>query len=232
MGAIFSLTGMRAMFRSSESSHLRIRTWLPSWVRERILGGIWWLVPLALVISLAGGLRFWFFRTIVAMFALASLRLLDDLEDVGHDRLWHPERALCKTSSLSQAYGFCVAGLTISCFLLASVGSLWISFVTVLLVVFGASRFRRKRTDVELRVIFAQIILLKVPALVIALGQGEVMLGKLCGRAVALFGFVGAYEVIHDEAARRSSWARIVLVFDMVCLVLGLATWIIEETGT
>ncbi len=221
------------MFSLSEGSKLGIPVWFPAWLRERIVPGIWWLVPLSFVISLAGGHYFWFVRAMIAMLALILFRLLDDLEDIAHDRLRHPQRVLCqcKPASLSRVHGFCVAGLTILCLFIAAVGDRWISFVAGLVVVVIGSRVRQRMNDSALRVVFAHVILLKVPALVISLTQGEVAPNILWGRALGLAGFVGAYEVVHDAESRRSSWAPLVLAIDMVCLVWGLVKSIIEETS-
>lgn len=221
------------MFSLSEGSKLPIPAWFPLWLRERIVTGIWWLVPLSLVISLASGRHHWFFRAIIAIFALIFLRLWDDLEDVEHDKLWHPKRILCQIEPISLAHAsrFCAAGLAISCMFIAALGARWILFVTALVVVFATTRVRRRMNNSALRVVFAHIILLKVPALVLSLAQSNVASNIVWGRAIALAGFVGAYEVIHDEEARRSSWAPFVLAIDMVCLFWGLAKEIIEETG-
>lgn len=221
------------MFSLSESSKRRVPTWLPVWLRERIATGVWWLVPLSLVISLAGGQRDWFFRAILAAVALVFLRLWDDLEDVMHDRLRHSKRVLCQCSatSLSQAYGFCAAGLTVSGILIAVAGERWFVFLAALFVVFVAARLRRRIHDSAQRVVFAHVILLKIPALVVSLAQSDVASNIVWGRAFGLAGFVGAYEIVHDVEARRSSWAPLVLVIDMVCLLWGLAKEIIEEAG-
>jgi len=221
------------MFSSSESSRLNASAWLPAWLRERIVAGVWWLVPLSLVISLAGGWRQWFFRTVVTMFALVWFRLWDDLEDVMHDKFRHPGRILCRCNkaSLSQAYGFGAAGLAISGILIAVLGGQWIVFVAALFIVFVAARLRRRMNNSALRVVFAHIILLKVPALVLALAQSDVAPNIVLGRAIGLAGFVGAYEVVHDVEARRSSWAPLLLVIDMVCLLWGFKEFIEEATA-
>lgn len=219
------------MYSLSEGS--KLPAWFSSWLRERIVTGVWWLVPLSLVISLAGGQNHWFFRAMIAIFVLIFLRLWDDLEDVEHDKLRHPKRILCQIepASLMHASRFCAVGLAISCMFIAALGNQWIPFVAILVVVFMAARVRRRMNDSALRVIFAQIILLKVPALVVSLAQSNVAPNVVWGRTLALAGFVGAYEVVHDAEARRSSWAPFVLAIDMVCLLWGLVKSIVEETG-
>jgi hypothetical protein len=216
---------MPDMFNASEPW-----TWLVAWLRERVRAGLWWLVPLALAISLAGGTRNWFVRALVTLFALVVFRLWDDLEDVEYDRVWHPERVLCRTASLSRANAVCAAGLAIATLLVAAVGWSWASFVAVLPIAFIASRLRRQ-TSCALRVIWAHVILLKIPALVIALAEQSVM-QNIWERALGLYGFIGAYEVLHDAEARRSSWAPIVFFMDMGCLLWGLSTGMVREAGT
>jgi hypothetical protein len=116
--------------------------------------------------------------------------------------------------------------------LVAAAGDRWIVFVAVLLLVFVASRLRRHWSDSALRVVFAHVILLKVPGLVIALSRQETAENVLGARAMALYGFVGAYEVIHDPEVRRSPYSPYLFFIDVACLLLGLTMGIIEETRT
>jgi hypothetical protein len=223
---------MQVMSSLSERSTLHVSSWFTGWLRERIVTGVWWLIPLSLVISFAGGWQQWLFRAIIAMCALVSFRLWDDLEDVQHDRLWHPKRilCLCKPALLSRVYGFGAAALATSVFFVVVAGGRWIAIVAALIVVIIASRLRTRMTDSALRLVFAHIILVKYPALVVSLAQADMAPNVLWGRALGLAGFVGAYEVVHDMNARRSSWAPFIFVIDIVCFLLGLANWITKET--
>lgn len=206
-------------------------TWLVDWLRERVLRGLWWLVPLALVISLAGGTCIWFARAVVALFALVAFRFWDDLEDLPHDRVWHPERVLCRAARLPQANVLCAAGLTLTTLLVVAAGHSWIPFVAVLPAAFLASRARRHGSSSS-RIVWAHAILLKIPALVIALAHHDVAQRVVYERAIGLYGFVGAYEVLHDAEARRSSWALVAFLMDMVCLLGSLAAGMAKEAGT
>jgi hypothetical protein len=197
--------------------------WLWAWLRERVLA--WWLVPLGFVISFAGGMQGVMSRAVVAMFALVALRLGDDLEDVEHDRLQHPERVLCRLSSLRAAYCFCGFALFISCVLIVAVGGSWQPFLTALFCVFAASRTRQRISHSAIRVLFAHVILVKIPALVVALAPDGVSGGIVFGRALALYGVVGIYEVAHDAEARRSRFAPFMLLIDILSILWGLAIW-------
>lgn len=205
-------------------------TWVFAWIRERVLTGWWWLVPLSIVISMAGGTSNWFVRAWIALFALVVFRLWDDLEDLQHDRVWHSERVLCRTNCGPRAYVLCAAGLLIASLLIAAVGGSWIAFVAVLPLVFVASRLRRKNRS-SMRVGWAHVILLKIPVLVVALVPGGMSQSIAWERAVGLYGFVGVYEVLHDAEARRSSWAPLVFLMAIGCLVWGLTTEVLREAG-
>lgn len=203
--------------------------WLGAWLRERVFRGLWWLVPLALMIALGGGTKTWFVRACVASIALVVLRFWDDVEDLVHDRVWHPERVLC-TVPLRQAYVWCVAGMGLAGVLVAAAGPWGLMFVAALPVLYLAKRIRRESRD-EFRVVWAHVILLKVPALMMALRPLVISPGDGWENACALFGFVGAYEVFHDAEVKRSAWAPIMLLMDIFFLLLGLAVNIMQEIG-
>jgi hypothetical protein len=194
--------------------------WFWRWFRERIVTGWWWFVPLGLSIARAGGHRDWFIRTLVAMFALITLRFWDDIEDITHDRIRHPERVLSQIA-VSVAHTPCIAGLVMASSLVLTVGNAGVVFVVMLPMLYLAARLR-KRMGTDLRVFWAHIILLKIPALVIALARKDEATGNVWGRAIGLYGFVGGYEVLHDRDLRRSPWAPFLLGMDISCIVLGL----------
>jgi hypothetical protein len=209
------------MCHAFERIMVRENHWFYHWFRERVVTGWWWLGPLSLSITLAGGKRDWFFRTIAAMFALIVLRLFDDLADVAQDRQWHPERTLCRLHSLVQPYVVCGFGLAMSALLVALVGSNLGVYLIALVLVASAARMRQT-SALDLRVVFAHVVLLKVPALAIALFSPEAPMSQSWIRALCLYGFVGVYEVLHDARARVSRWASLILGIDLVCLGLGL----------
>lgn len=201
--------------------------WFFAWLRERICTGMWWLVPLAFVIVFAGGQQQWFVRAIVAMFALITLRLWDDLADVEYDREQKPTRVLCRMDSLAAAYRLLIVGLLLVSALVMTLGDRGVVFVMVLPMLFVAS-WLRKRRDVEMRGVWAHVILLKVPALVVGLSRGDFPSGS----GLFLYGFVGGYECLHDRELRRSSLTRGLLFIDAILLLLGLGTEILRELKT
>lgn len=212
---------MRVMCNVSNDAPVGRNGWFWRWFRERVVTGFWWLVPLGFSISRAGGRRDWFVRTLVALFTLIALRLWDDIEDVAHDRSRHPGRILCQMDT-SAVYVPCIAGLVMASSLVLVVGNAIHVFVMVLPLLYGASRWRT-RSSADLRVVWAQVILLKIPALLIALASGAEASGHVWGRGLGLYGFVGGYEVLHDQDLRRSRWATYFLGLNIFCFVVGLA---------
>lgn len=195
--------------------------WFGAWFRERILAGWWWLVPSSVTIALIGGSRDWFVRTIVAMTALIALRLFDDVADVDHDRRNHPERALCELDSLVHVHIVCLCALLFAALAISVVGSNLAIYLGGLFLVVLAARLRQNAASTT-RIVVAHVILLKFPALAIALASKEVTPNKLVIYSACLYGFVGVYEILHDTEARRSKWTNALFGLDMVCLTLGL----------
>jgi len=115
--------------------------------------------------------------------------------------------------------------------IVVAAGRWGIVFVAVLPVLFLAARLRHRSSDSS-RILWAQLILLKVPALMVALATNDVSPHDLWVQACVLFGFVGAYEVLHDAQARRSSHAPFVFLMNIFCFLLGLATKIMLEIAT
>lgn len=197
------------------------RHWFGAWFRERILAGWWWLGPSSVAIAIIGGSRDWFVRTIAAMVALVALRLFDDLADVDHDRQRHPKRALCQLDSLVPVHIACVCALLFSALAISVVGSNIAFYLGVLLLVLLAARLRQNAASTK-RIVIAHVILFKFPALAIALASNDVLPNRLWIYSGCLYGFVGAYEVLHDAEARRSKWTNALFGLDMVCLTVGL----------
>jgi hypothetical protein len=196
--------------------------WIAAWFRERIVAGWWWLGPASISIALIGGTRLWFLRTLAAAFALISLRLLDDVGDVAHDRKNHPERALCQLDSLVQPYVFSVVALVFSGLFVVMLGANSVIYLATLFLIVFATRMRQT-SGANLRVIYAHVMLLKFPALAIALSTAAIKGPSNLDLACFLYGFVGGFEVLHDPEARQSNWAAFLFGLDLVCLAGGLA---------
>lgn len=195
--------------------------WFGTWFRERILAGWWWLGPSSITIALIGGSRDWFVRAIVAMVALVALRLFDDVADVDHDRRNHPERALCQLDSLARVHIVCLFALLFAALGISVVGSNLPIFLGAFFLVVLSARLRQNVASPP-RIVIAHVILLKFPALTIALASNEVTPNNLGIYSACLYGFVGVYEILHDTETRRSKWTNALLGLDMVCLTLGL----------
>jgi len=195
---------------------------LLAWLRERVLASAHLLVPLALFIALAGGTSRLPIRMGLALLALVVFRLWDDLEDIDHDRREHPERVLCRATSLASvrlAFRL-LLGLTIVC--LAFLGSR-LPFFAALLLLLATYAARRRMPRESLRVLFAHGVLLKVPLLALALAADGPSFPFSLGCAIALFGIAAGYELLHDREARRSPFAPALAFFDIACLLAGLS---------
>lgn len=195
--------------------------WFGAWFRERILAAWWWLVPASITIALIGGARDWFVRTIAAGTTLVALRLFDDLTDVEHDRKNHPKRVLCQINSLTPVYIVCTVGSIFSTLTIFAVGSNVAIYIAAVALILAAARLRQN-TFSSARILFVHVILLKFPALTIALALPEATPNKPWIYAMSLYGFVGVYEVLHDATARRSKCTNVLFGLDVVCLIQGL----------
>lgn len=212
----------------SSSSEPTARGFPWSWIRERALPAWQWLIPLSLVIAAAGGAGRIFVRAAVALFTLIAMRLWDDLEDVAHDRAEHPERSLGRLPSLRAARLLCGAAIACSFALIAAASGFLPPFAAAVALAFLASRARARQNRPEIRAPAAHIILLKVPALVLSLACADEPLLSVAGRAAALFGVVGGYEIAHDAEIRRSPLAPALAAFDALCFLLGASLWLLS----
>ena len=198
--------------------------WLGGWLRERIVASWYLLVPLALVIALAGGTNRLSGRAEIAFLAIVAFRLWDDVEDVEHDRLHHPTRALCRLASMKGPLLIARVGIASTMALFVFSGRMFSPLLGVVLASFGA--FAARSAWPHLRVLLAHVLLLKVPALVLGLTPPGTPLIVQLGRALTLYGVVGAYELVHDKEARRAPFAFVLALFDLACLCAGPAIWL------
>ncbi|MDI1448592.1 hypothetical protein [Polyangium sp. 6x1] len=200
--------------------------WSVTWFRERVLASWYLLAPLALFIALAGGIGRLSTRTTTALFAIVAFRLWDDVADLPHDRKHHPERVLCRRVSTTEPLLFALIGLAFT--------AAWIGFTRAAIAPFlGAvlasqGAFAARVAWPHLRGLFAHVILLKVPALVLGLALPDTPPLVALGRAISLYGVVAAYELVHDEDARRGPLAPALVLVDVVCLCAGPALWLLH----
>ncbi len=201
--------------------------WLGAWLRERVIASSILLAPLAFFMTLAGGTRQTLVRTTIAFLGIVVFRLWDDVEDLGHDRRHHPMRVLCRLSSADEPFRMTLLGLLFTGTTIGVFGGALAPFFVAVVLSFGAYSTRRRFVSPGLRVVFAHVILLKVPALSLALADAETLSLVAFGRAVTLYGVVGAYELAHDEDARRSPLAPVLALVDLACLCGGPAIWLL-----
>ncbi|HVK70628.1 MAG TPA: hypothetical protein VM694_39510 [Polyangium sp.] len=201
--------------------------WSVTWFRERVHASWYLLLPLALFIALAGGTGRLSTRTMTAFFGIVAFRLWDDVADLPHDRKHHPERVLCRRISTTEPFFYALGGLA---FTAASIGftrAAIAPFLGAVLASHGA--FVARVAWPHLRGLFAHVILLKVPAIVLGLALPDTPPIVVLGRAITLYGVVAAYELVHDEDARRGPLAPALVLLDVVCLCAGPALWLIHD---
>ena len=131
---------------------------------------------------------------------LLQFRLWDDLEDLGRDRVGHPERVLVRADSAPFRHVCLILGVA-NLLLLLTVGSLaaaaglvcldllfWIAYTTL----------RRRLPD---RVWRFQILLIKYPVFVglVAVALGSPLPWRLFVGACAIYACALAYETLHDR---------------------------------
>ncbi|MDI3291667.1 hypothetical protein [Polyangium sp. 15x6] len=215
------------MSDSPDDARIDETMWHWAWLRERVFASWYLLVPLALLITVAGGLDRWFLRAPMALLGVVAFRLWDDVEDLDHDRRHHPTRVLCRVLSTREAYGAAVIGLLLTAIPMAHASDTLAPFAGAVVAAYGAYEVRLAWPD--LRGLCAHVILLKVPALVLGLALPETPRFVALGRAITLYGVVGAYELLHDADARRGPLAPALVLVDLVCLGAGAALWLLHD---
>ncbi|MDC3954340.1 hypothetical protein [Polyangium jinanense] len=216
------------MSDSPEHERLDVGPWAWDWFCERVLASWYLLVPLALLITLAGGARNMLVRGLVAFVCIVALRLWDDVEDLAHDRRHYPMRVLCRLPSSKGPRSLAYVGLVASCVPTLVLGGEYAPLAGATFAA-AAGVYEARSVWPHLRVVFAHVILLKVPALAIALAFPAMPPRVVLGRALALYGVVGSYELLHDAEARRSPFALALALVDLVCLCAGLAVWLLHD---
>lgn len=168
-----------------------------AWARTRLTPAAW--PGAALVVLVAAGS----WDLPLALLLVAALRLLDDLLDLPHDRLAHPERALSRAPSTAPfalaLLALLGAGLALTTRPLLLVG-------LVALLVAGARLPRAPRH---------LLVAAKYPALVLLLG-GAPLAALAVGLAFA------AHEVLHDPTLRPAGWPTAALALELAALVVLL----------
>jgi 4-hydroxybenzoate polyprenyltransferase len=203
--------------------------WLVAWLRERVLASWMLLVPLAIAVALVGGERDVALRAVPAHFAIIALRLWDDLEDIEHDRRHHPSRVLCRLRSLRSVAWSSSLALGLAAGSIVAVGGSLVPFGVAVATLSMAYLARRRIGRPGARVLFAHLILTKVPALALALACPGAPAAVSFGRALALYGVVGAYELAHDQEARRSPFAPRLALMDAAGVLAGAALWLLSR---
>jgi hypothetical protein len=200
--------------------------WLWPWLRERVLASWYLLVPLALFITLAGGVERWFSRTTTAFLGIVAFRLWDDVEDLAHDRRHHPTRVLCRLSFATAPYRLALFGLAFTAASIARTGGVFSlsMFLGAVAVSYGA--FEVRSAWPHQRGLLAHVLLLKVPALALALALPDTPPVVAWGNALSLYGIVSGYELAHDAAARKAPFAPVLALVALGCLFAGCSVWI------
>ena len=192
------------------------------WRRQRLPWALW--IPAAATLSagsMLGGAAFSWqtlgLRVLAAWLALAGLRLLDDLYDVAHDRLHHPERVLTQATSHTAPWIALAGMLLLSlCLLVPAHGAPTLLLVLLLL----AGSFYR--LGVHTRKAGQWLRLLKYPALVLALGGGVTLPLALASTLIYLG--VCLDELLQEPEGARGPKALVAAAL-WLCALLWSALW-------
>lgn len=193
-----------------------------AWARTRLPATTF--APLALLLLLAGlvgggppvALAD---AKLTGAFALAALltvdlRLVDDLTDLVHDRVAHPERALCRARDLRPFVALLLVLLVASAALTWALTDParalgWIALHAGLLML---SRARGSARHL--------LVLAKYPAVVVLLAgvRPAVDPVSLAATAAATWLAFAAHEVLHDPALRAARWTSVALALELTLL--------------
>lgn len=181
---------------------------LMKYLRTRLLtwriAGLWFLVMTAAALVAAPvSAADWFRLTCLTMLLIAQLRLWDDLADLPHDRVHHPERVLVRAARL-RPFVLLLAGLMVATALtLLADGDAWrpAIYVTVL---GGLALLYHGGIGVALgRAPRTALILVKYPMIALLAAAGPPALSTL-PTAVVLYALICAHDFLeHRHGARR-----------------------------
>ena len=189
------------------------------WRRRRYPNALW--LPVAATLMWASTLPLtlpedWavaLTRGVAAWLALGATRLWDDLADLPHDRVHHPDRLLAQTTETTAPWAVAITTLFLCPGLIAAGQGRVVVFTGLVfaLSVFYAAQLHTRPVGSWLR-------LLKYPALVAALGGGLAPIDLL---AMALV-YVG---VCHDELLQEPDAPPSPRALMASLIALGAAAW-------
>lgn len=194
------------------------------------------LLPLVLVVAALREKALQFGQLAIA-FTMALLlvlefRLWDDLCDVELDRISHPERVLCRVTTLQPVWALCglLMAINVGCAWLARG---WWAAATLaglhgLLAAWYGCRGRSHRP-----VSHYHVVLLKYPVFVWILGgirPADAFDPRLFLSAALVYLGLCLYEVAHDGQLRRLRMAQICLAIESV-LLAALGCWAFLSFG-
>lgn len=192
------------------------------WRRQRLPWKVW--VPMATILSVGSMLgdaafswKILSMRALVAWLVLGGLRLLDDLQDIAHDRLHHPDRVLTQTTNHKAAWVALFGALLLSLALLVPANGAP-AFLLGLLGLAGVFYLFRMHT----RWAGSWLRLLKYPALLLALA-GHINLP--IGLASALVYLGVCFDELPQEPGSRQRLKGLFIAMFFLCALSWCALW-------
>jgi len=150
--------------------------------------------------------------------AIMLFRLWDDLADLEHDRIVHPQRVLVKTTRLRSFTAVLGFGL-LALLLLLLTHPLRLAGFSVLLLLIG-SLYHSSAGRSLFRPVRTYIILSKYPILLLIAAAGPIPRSLLVG--LGLYTVVGVYEWLHDAEVRQAPLAHFVSGVALGCLFFSI----------
>lgn len=204
------------------------------WLRERCSPLVF--IPLALIVHAAGSvgradsdLSSWLVGVAASLLLILAFRAWDDLADVSLDIVRHPDRVLSKVADRRPlGIAAMLAGVAGAAMVCIADGPL--RTVPVAGAACGLWLWYRRRAAWQAGpVLNAHVILLKYPAIAIAVGSG----GNAAARglsAASLYLALCLYELAHDRSVRQARGGAMTLTVE-VGLLIGLAASTLTAGG-
>lgn len=161
--------------------------------------------------------------TVTALLLILAFRVWDDLEDRRRDARKHPNRVMVTDERtkpfVTLALVLGLAGVTM--IVLGGNGLVRVAFVAIAVVILAA--WYRLRSDNGGAVLSGHVVLIKYPAIALALAPTLPMSGAQLWRAVAIvvavYLSICVYESFDDPGLRASRVARRVAVAELIVII-------------
>jgi len=175
----------------------------------------------------------WLWTVGLAFTLVLQFRLWDDIADLGHDRIQHPDRLLCRTANIRHFYYVAGSLALINAVLITFSFQGWDrigGFLTLCLGLLAWYHWRPRESGYFL--LNGHVVLLKYPAVVWLItpelegGPGGRLNFVCCLLSVYLI--FAMYEILHDQRSRALNGVAGVLGGEMILLT---STWVVIAWG-